>query len=605
MTKIDLNVYKTFAVTAMLSLMACNNTDSPGQTLEKQPAFEQNKKVIDDREYYLIKPDNYKADKAYKLLLAFHGSGGSSEQMRNLARFEQYSDDYLIAYPQSKVEEWNEGCNCNKPNRLGINDLEFVDQIIEQIQSEHHILEDEIYGTGYSQGALFSQNLLCNRSDKFKAIASVAAPMSVQLSEACNISDPTDYLSIHGKNDKVLPYLGRYHNNWGLISSPDAISLIADLNQINTEPTSTTVKEGLIETQYKNDTNTTQLLTAVNGGHTWSLNNLDTSQYILNFFDQATSVQLPKHSFMIKTPSGLNHVRAMGLNNNGPAVVLISGFNKNFHSDSAWYALLQPLLAENYRVYSIDRAGNAWGDYNEKASYQYFVDDLYAILKSLNETDISLVSFASSNITAQLFQDKYSIEDIKINNMVWVDPDILLPHSIEHYKGYPVDWYKEYIVDLMPYYEENYFTERSTTKIAAEIVEIEEMIPPELADKMDWEFYHNIANRRLTITGQKIRATEIANYSADLDSVRDIAINTNIPITVIDSDFEQTDIDNAEENVENLIKWQQEGTEWSKKVAQQTGGQYIPLPNAKHLVPFENPMVIKQAIDHFLENNNL
>lgn len=132
MTKINLNVYKTFVVTAMLSLMACNNTDSPEQTLEKQSAFEQNKKVIDDRKYYLIKPDNYNADKAYKLLLAFHGSGGNSEQMRNIVRFEEYSDDYLIAYPQSKVEEWNEGCNCNKPNRLGINDLEFVNHIIKQ-----------------------------------------------------------------------------------------------------------------------------------------------------------------------------------------------------------------------------------------------------------------------------------------------------------------------------------------------------------------------------------------------------------------------------------------------------------------------------------------
>jgi len=503
MTKINSNLCKTLLASALFSLVACNNSDKTTEAVVEKPlAFEQFKHEIGDRKYYLIKPENYNPDKAYKLLLAFHGSGGKSEQMSNTVSFEKYSDDYLIAYPQSKVEEWNEGCNCNKPDRLGINDLEFVDQIIEQIQSEHNILEDEIYGTGYSQGALFSQNLLCNRSEKFKAIASVAAPMSVQLSRACNISVPTDYLSVHGKKDAVLPYEGRVHSNWGLISSPKAISLIADLNQINTEPTDTTIKEGLIETQYKNDTNTTRLLTAVNGGHTWFLNNLDTSQYVLNFFDQATSVRLPKNSFMMKTPSGFNHVRAMGLENDGPTVVLISGFNKNFHSDLAWYSLLQPLLAENYRVYSIDRAGNAWGDYNEKASYQYFVDDLYAILKSLNEHEISLVSFASSNITAQLFQDKYATnEDIKINNMVWIDPDILLPHSIALYKGYPVDWYKEYIIDILPYVEEDYFTERSTEKVAAETLEIKDMIPAEFADEMDWNFYNTIANRRLSITG--------------------------------------------------------------------------------------------------------
>ncbi|SFD76367.1 alpha/beta hydrolase [Pseudoalteromonas denitrificans] len=605
MTKINTQLVKTLLSLAVCSLMACNSNinDKPenlDKIAEQVAGFDKYKHSIGDREYYLVKPNNYNANKAYKLLLAFHGSKGTASEMRNMAKFEQYDDNYLIVYPQSKVEEWNEGCDCNKPNRLGIDDLDFVNQIIDDVKLNYHILDDEIYSTGFSQGALFTQNLLCNSSEKFKAVASVAAPMSVQLSEVCNISEPTDYLLIHGTKDNVLPYKGQKHSNWGLISSPDATSLIAQLNQINTEPSVNNLTDNLVLTEYKNETHRTQLLTAQNAGHSWFVNNLDTSKYILKFFQQSSNIKLPKNSFMIKTPSGFNHVRAMGLNNDGPAIVLISGFNKNFHSDSAWYALLQPLLAENYRVYSIDRAGNAWGDYNDQASYRYFVDDLHTVLKSLNEDEISLVSFASSNITAQLFQDKYA-SDIKINNMVWIDPDILLPHSIALYKGYPVDWYEEFIIDILPYVEEDYFTERSTEKVAAETLEIKDMIAEDLQDKMDWDFYHTITSQRLTITGQKIRATEIANYPTDLDTVSNIALNLDIPITVIDSDFEQADINNADqEDKANLIKWQQEGSQWSKDIAEQTGGQYIELTNSKHLVPFENPEVIKQAIAHLL-----
>ncbi len=603
MTITKLNVSKILLTLAVCSLMACNKSSEQTDVIpvDQSSGFEQFKQEIGDRDYYIVKPASYNPDKAYKLLIAFHGSGGTAGGMSGMTKLDRYNDNYLVVYPQSKVEEWNEGCGCNKPNRLGIDDLAFVDQIIEQMKLNYHILPGEIYSTGFSQGALFTQNLLCNRSEQFQAIASVAAPMSIQLSESCNINQPTDYLLVHGTSDQVLPYNGKADVNFGLISSPNAVSLIAELNQNSAVPVTHNLEGNFALKDYTNETNRTQLLTAYNGGHSWFFNGLNTSEYIVDFFNQSSHIQLPNASFMIKTPSGFNHVRAMGLENDGPAVVLLSGFNKNFHSDSAWFSLLQPLLAENYRVYSIDRAANAWGEYTELASYRYFVDDLYAVLTSLNETEISLVSFASSNITAQLFQDKYAHQEgINIQNMIWVDPDILLPHSISLYKGYPVDWYEEYLIDLLPYVEEDYFTERSTEKVAAETLEITNMIPANLADKMDWDFYHTIANRRLTITGQKIRMAEIANYPADLDAVNTIEFNTDIPITIIDSDFEQTDIDNATENKDSLIKWQQEGTLWSKDIAELTGGQYIPLTNAKHLVPFEKPEIIKQAIDHYL-----
>ncbi|GHG00106.1 alpha/beta fold hydrolase [Thalassotalea marina] len=589
-------------------IVACqsDNTiidDSAEQPSVTSPVNSSLKRIdLNNRYYHIASPANFNNDKAYKLLLVFHGSGGSGIGMSGVAQFEQLSQDYLVVYAKSQEVEWNEGCDCNIAHRKGIDDLAYVEQVISDIKNNYRILDGEIYGVGFSQGALFSQNLLCNKSSLFKALAAVAAPMSKPLSQTCQITTPTNYLAIHGTADSVLPFQGLQHSNWALISSPAAIELIASLNQLHSPATQTQLSDDVTVNLYKSDSVINQLVAIDGGRHTWNYSSFNTSQYILDFFQQVSDFQLPQHASLIQTSNGLRQIRTMGSENTGPAVVLLSGFNKNFHSDSAWYALLQPLLAQDYRVHVIDSAGLGFSPYNPNGSYQLLADDLYQILVSLNEREISLVAFASSNITAQLFQAKYADDaNIKINNMVWIDPDILLPHSIAFYKGYPVDWYEKYIVDLQPHIEDHYFTERSTQKIADETKEVQAMVPTEFSQLMDWDYYHAMVKRRLTIAGQKARAMNIAKYPSDLDAVADIKINNSIPITVIDSDFEQAQIDSADENIDVMIRWQQEGTTWSKEIATKTNGQYIPLNQAKHLVVFEHPEVIKSAIDHYMQ----
>lgn len=592
----------TFFVAACQSDNSLDKTDLPSSSEPNSSKYSLERVDISTRHYHLALPINFVAEKAYKLLLVFHGSGGDGVGMSHMAKFEQLTNEYLVVYAKSKEVEWNEGCNCNIAHRLGADDLSYVQEIIADVKKRYVLLDGEIYGAGFSQGALFSQNLLCNKSDIFKALAAVGAPMSKPLSESCQISTPTNYLAIHGTADSVLPYQGLDHSNWALISSPKSIELIARLNQINSPVEISSLSDKVTLTLYQNENVKNQLVTIEGGGHSWNYPTLNTSQYILDFFKKVSDKPLPADTALINTPHGLAQVRIMGEENTGPAVVLLSGFNKNFHNDSAWFALLHPLLAKNYRVYAIDGAGLGFSPYNPQGSYQLLADNVFHVMTAFNEKDISLVSFASSNISAQIFQEKYANDpNININHMIWIDPDILLPHSIAFYKGYPVDWYEKYISDLQPHIEDNYFTERSAQKVAKETEEIKAMIPSQLTPVMDWDYYHKMVQQRLTINGQKARAMNIAKYPNDLDAVANIKINLSIPITVIDSDFEQAQIDNAVENIDAMKRWQQEGTVWSKEIADKTGGQYLPLSQAQHLVVFEHPDVIKAAIDHYLK----
>ena len=88
----------------------------------------------------------------------------------------------------------------------------------------------------------------------------------------------------------------------------------------------------------------------------------------------ATNNKLPKNSQLISIGDKEIHVRVMGEKHKNikPTIVLLSGPNENWHSDSAWFALLQPMLAQNYHVISIDRAGNAFSTTSDNPSYRLF-----------------------------------------------------------------------------------------------------------------------------------------------------------------------------------------------------------------------------------------
>jgi polyhydroxybutyrate depolymerase len=137
-------------------------------------------------------------------------------------------------------------------------------------------------------------------------------------------------------------------------------------------------------------------------------------------------------------------LRALGMEHQGPAVLLLSGPNQHWHSDSGWFALLQPLLAKKYRTYAIDRLGQGLSSEVDNPSYRRFATDLVAVLTELNESRVLLLSFASSSISSLLMAHQHANSDLKIQiqALLLIDPDIPTPAAISVYKGYPADWYQ-------------------------------------------------------------------------------------------------------------------------------------------------------------------
>ncbi|CAM3696608.1 alpha/beta hydrolase [Rheinheimera salexigens] len=585
-------------ITLLLSLVL-SSCGSDSNNVDSDKADTTGLIKLAQRSYLLKLPAGYQADKSYKLLLVFHGSGGNAMSMHSTAKFEQYTDDYIVAYPNSKEVEWNEGCGCNIAHRKKVDDLGFVDAVIADIKQRHQVLDSEIYAAGFSQGGLFTQNLACNRSKVFKAVAVVASPMSEQLAASCAPEEALSVMMVHGSHDPVLPYNGLADSNFGLISSPKAIQLHANKHNALPYPLIKPLPElGAGSINYSNGKQKFNLYSAIYGGHSWRFNQFDTSAQIIRFFAELEQPELPKHSQLVTTEQGQFHVRAMGLDNPGPAVVLLAGPNYNYHSDSAWFAALQPLLAQKYRVYSIDRLGNAFSSSADNLSYRRFADDLALVLQQLAESQVTLVAFSSSSISARWFYQQHQ-QQFDIKAMLYIDPDIPLAHSLSLYQGYPADWYLENLPELLPYIAEGNWTARTKDKLDLEYNEVKQLAAANNV-AFDLGYFEQIIQRRLLIPQQQARATEIASYIADLDGYASLPMVSAIPVSVIDSDFEQQQIEQAQEQPElaaALQLWQQEGSAWSAEQASLSNGQYIALSNSDHLVPVQQPEQIKHALD--------
>jgi polyhydroxybutyrate depolymerase len=584
----------TLFFAALLLVKGCS-LSSGGKLSSVSEDIEQVK--IGDRSYLVKLPTNYQAQNSYKLLLVFHGSGGSASSIYSMAHFEQYSDEYIVAYPNAKEVEWNDGCGCNVAHRKGVDDLSFVDQLIADIQQKHHISTGEIYAAGFSQGGLFSQNLACNRSEVFKAVAIVAAPMSQQLAASCAPQAKLSVMMVHGIHDNVLPFMGLNDANFGLISSPEAIKLHANKQGSLPYPLIKPISElGAELVSYSNGQQKFQLHSISKGGHSWRFAQFNTSAKIIEFFAKLEQPELPQYSSLVTVDNQHFHVRTMGRDNTGPAVVLLAGPNQHYHSDSAWFAALQPLLAQNYRVYSIDRLGNAFSRSAEQLSYRRFADDIAAVLQQLDEQQVVLVAFSSASISARWFYQQYQ-QQFAVKAMLYIDPDIPLAHSLSLYQGYPADWYLANLTQLLPHIASGAWTERSQKKIQQERLLVEELVAAH-PDLMDWQYFEQVSQQRLLIPNQQARATEIAAYIADLDSYAQLAMVSAVPVSVIDSDFEQGQIDSAEpDQIAALQLWQQEGRQWSQEQASLSNGQYIALMSSDHLVPLQQPAQVQQALD--------
>jgi polyhydroxybutyrate depolymerase len=177
-------------------------------TIAMNPAVAEGNRT---RIYRLHVPLNYNPHSPIAVVLSFHGFGGSAAGMERGSGFSALADqqDFLAVYPQGLLEGYS-----GKPFwadvgpiDFGIDDMQYVSNVLDDLQRKFCVDPVRIYATGFSNGGGMTNFLACRLAGRIAAFA----PMSGEYYSApggCHPGRPVALLETHGTADPLVRYNG-------------------------------------------------------------------------------------------------------------------------------------------------------------------------------------------------------------------------------------------------------------------------------------------------------------------------------------------------------------------------------------------------------------
>ena len=250
-----------------------------------------------ERSFNIFVPDTYNPSESVPLLFCLHGYGSNHDVIMEYTDFNTIasSENFIVVYPQGSllngITHWNVG---GWTVGSFVDDIGFIDLIIDTISQTYSINSERIYSTGMSNGGYMSFLLACQLSEKIAAIASVTGSMTPQTFYSCQPERAISVLQMHGTSDGVVPYGGNSAwtmgintviNYWKNHNNCSSGPIIIDLPDINTSDNST-----VQEITFSNgDNNTMVKHYKVNGGGhdwfgVWGNRDINATELIWEFF---------------------------------------------------------------------------------------------------------------------------------------------------------------------------------------------------------------------------------------------------------------------------------------------------------------------------------
>jgi polyhydroxybutyrate depolymerase len=206
------------------------------------------------------------------LVLSFHGRHGQGKGQAKLTGFSEVADrhGFIVVYPDGIDKSWNAMHGAGPAQEKGVDDVGFVDALIDRLQAEYAIDPNRVYAAGMSNGGFFSHRLGCELSTRLAAIASVAGQMGPELAEICDPAEPVAVLDIHGTKDRIVPYDGGETKGGGaLLSVEDTVDTWRQLNDCAMRSDVTLDKGDASCRTYRGCSAPVELCTIEGAGHTW------------------------------------------------------------------------------------------------------------------------------------------------------------------------------------------------------------------------------------------------------------------------------------------------------------------------------------------------
>lgn len=156
------------------------------------------------RTYRVYLPTTAKPGVRLPVVIDFHALASNGELQESLTGFGALaeSEGFVLVHPDGlgKPTGWNALLNANS----GIDDVQFTNDLLDDLLRDYCIDARRIYATGFSNGGMLASRIGCTLGSRVAAVAPVAgfyAPDD-------NCVGVAPILAIHGTNDTVVPFAG-------------------------------------------------------------------------------------------------------------------------------------------------------------------------------------------------------------------------------------------------------------------------------------------------------------------------------------------------------------------------------------------------------------
>jgi polyhydroxybutyrate depolymerase len=167
-----------------------------------------------DRPVIVRVPPSYADDHPAPLLIVLHGYSSTGREadgyfgLRALAA----EHGYLYVSPDGTLDSrgnrfWNATDACCDFDRSGVDDVGYLDGVIEAIDARLNVDLKRISVVGHSNGGFMTYALACAHADRIAALVSIAGATFAQEAD-CAPSDPVAVVHVHGAADDSVKFDG-------------------------------------------------------------------------------------------------------------------------------------------------------------------------------------------------------------------------------------------------------------------------------------------------------------------------------------------------------------------------------------------------------------
>jgi polyhydroxybutyrate depolymerase len=223
-----------------------------------------------DRTYQLHLPAGYRSDRAWPVVLVFHGRGNTGAGTEAFAGLDALPA--VVAYGNGVIgtgdgdrQAW-EGAPYAA---AGVDDIAYTNDLLDRLEADLCVDTRRVYATGKSNGAGFTGILACELSDRIAAIAPVSGAFYGTGHPTCHPSRPVPVIDFHGTGDATIPYAGDADR--GLPAIPDWVAAWADRNGCQAGPLTDQTASDVTTSRWVGCRHGAEVthVAVLGGGHTW------------------------------------------------------------------------------------------------------------------------------------------------------------------------------------------------------------------------------------------------------------------------------------------------------------------------------------------------